>query len=339
MFHVNAVPPFSLNTPRYDMDTFSGRLRHWAAALNPFLLLENETSLRHAELMLKEFTHPTSPAALQLGQQLNPTNADLWSARLAVENCVHPTSKEVIHPLFRMSMFLPMNFMILPIMMAPSTLGSFYRTAGIQWFNQSYNSAVNYANRSSDKQPTAEIAKAYAATCVVAVGGSLAASAWIKKLPVGSLKATIIRAVGPFLAVAGAATANLAFMRKNEWMRGGEGLAVKDEDGVLRGRSVVAGKDSLYKCCLARILWNMPCMVLPVACAIPLRTFVPIAQRNPYRTEVLLQMLGLITGVPPALAAFNVYQTLPASQLEPSFQHLLRKDGSPVKSLTYYKGL
>lgn len=339
MFHVNAAPSFSLTTPRYNMDTFSGRLRHWAAALNPFLLAENEASLHRAQRMLKEFTHPTSPASLQLGQQLNPTNADLWSARLAVENCVHPTSKEVIHPLFRMSMFLPMNFMILPIMMAPSTLGSFYRTAGIQWFNQSYNSAVNYANRSSDKQPTSEIAKAYTATCVVAVGGSLAASAWIKKLPVGSLKATVIRAVGPFLAVAGAATANLAFMRQNEWRSTGVGLSVKDEDGEVRGTSVIAGKDSLYKCCLARILWNLPCMVLPVVCAIPLRTYVPMARRNPYLTEVLLQMLGLIVGVPPALAAFNVYQTLPASQMEPSFHGLLRKNGLPVKELTYYKGL
>lgn len=339
MLHVNPSVPFSLTTPRYDMNTFSGRLRHWAAALNPLLLLENEASLRHSQALLREFVTPSDPSKIRLGQRLNPTSTDLWNARLAVENCIHPTTHEVVHPLFRMSMFLPMNFLILPIMMAPSTMGSFYRTAGIQFLNQSYNSAVNYANRSSEAQPTTEIAKAYVATCVVAVGGSLGAAAWMKKLPTGSMKATVIRAVGPFLAVAGAATANLALMRQNEWCASGEGLEVKDEDGVGRGKSVVAGKDSLYKCCLARIMWNMPCMVLPVLCAIPLKRYVPIAQRNPYRTEVLLQMVGLLVGVPPALATFNTYQTLPADRLESSFHQLVRKDGSPVKALTYYKGL
>lgn len=319
------------------MNTFRGRLSHWARAINPLLLLENENSLHRAERMLAEARLQKSASAG--GAPKSPSDSELWSARLAVENCVHPTSKEVIHPLFRMSMFLPMNFMILPIMMAPSTLASFYRTAGIQWFNQSYNSAVNYANRSSDKQPTADILKAYGATCVVAVGGCLGASAWLKRLPVGSTKATVIRATVPFLAVAGAASANLAFMRKNEWMPSGQGLAVKDEDGVVRGQSLVAGRDSLYKCCLARILWNIPCMVLPIVCAIPLRTYVPIARRNPYLTEVMLQVVGLTLGVPPALAAFNIHQTIPASALEKQFHGLKRKDGSPVLELTYYKGL
>lgn len=325
------IPKFSLNQPRHDMNTFYGRLQHWSRALNPLLLLENQSSLEKKQQLLAQYK--SSPSHCKV------TDAELWAARLAVENCIHPTAKEVIHPLFRMSMFLPMNYLIVPAMMSPTTLSSFYLTAGTQWFNQSYNSAVNYANRSSDKQPLSEVAKAYTATVVVACGGSMGASAWLQRLPVGSLKATMIRATVPFLAVAFAAGVNLAFMRQNEWKPSGSGLQVKDEDGTVRGSSVMAGRDSLYKCCTARVLWNMPCMVLPILCAIPLRTYLPIARRNPYMTEVLLQITGLTIGVPPALAIFNINQTIPVSKMEPKFRHLKRKNGSPVLHMSYYKGL
>lgn len=327
----STVPPFSSSAPRYDMSTFWGRLQHWFHAIDPRLLLENESSLRVAQKMLAD--HKLH------GKRDGVSDAALWKARMAVENCIHPTSSEEIFPLFRMSMFLPMNFIIVPIMMSPYTLSSFYATAGIQWFNQSYNSAVNYANRSSDKQPVSDILKAYGATVAVAVGGSLGAAAWLKKLPTGSAKATVIRATLPFLSVAGASSANVAFMRKNEWMPSGQGLAVRDEDGVVRGKSLVAGRDSLLKCSLARILWNIPCMVLPIALAVPLRTHVPLARRNPYLTEVMLQVVGLTLGVPPALAAFSLTQRIPASQLEEKFHGLKRRNGAPVEMLEYYKGL
>eukprot|EP00796_Vickermania_ingenoplastis_P010709 gene10709-7440_t len=326
----SAYPPFSDTKPLYDMSTFGGRLRHWTRALNPTLLLENPSSLAKAQQILDDHRQ---------GRRGRATDAELWHARMAVESCVHPTTHEVISPWFRMSMFLPMNYVIVPAMMAPATLSSFYLTAGVQWANQSYNSAVNYCNRSSDKQPTSDIMKAYAATVVVAVGGNLCAAAWLRRIPPGTAAATVVRATMPFLAVAGAASANLALMRKNEWMSSGQGLLVKDEDGVARGTSVIAGRDSLYKCCMARVLWNIPCMVLPTVCAVPLRKFVPAARRNPYITEVLLQVVGLTAGVPPALAFYDVTQTLPADRLEPQFHGLKRRDGSPVKELTYYKGL
>lgn len=326
------APPssFSLEESKYDMGSFWGRTRYWAEAINPMMLLENERTLQKHQMLLDRWKD---------GQAGNVPDAELWHARTAIENCIHPTTKEVIFPAFRMSMFLPMNYFVVPFMMLPSTVMSVSRTVAIQWANQSYNSAVNYANRSSDKQPVSEIVKAYTAAVVVACGGSLMATMWLKRVPTGTVKANVIRATVPFMAVSCAAMVNLASMRKNEWLGSGQGIRVVDEDGVLRGSSPAAGWDSLKKCSVTRIIWNFPCMMLPTLCMMPLMRVSGFARRHTVPTECLLQMLGLTLGVPPALGAYNLTQTIPASQLEERFHGLTRKDGTPVQNLTYYKGL
>ncbi|KAK7194831.1 tricarboxylate carrier [Novymonas esmeraldas] len=324
------VPPFSMEGSKYDMNTLAGRTRYWAEAINPVMLLENERTLQRHQMLLDRW---------KAGQAGTVSDAELWHARAAVESCIHPTTKEVLPPPFRMSMFLPVNYVVVPCMMLPSTVMSVWRTVAIQWANQSYNSAVNYANRSSDKQPVSEIAKAYTAAVVVACGGSLMATMWLKRIPAGTTKATLIRATVPFLAVSCAATVNLASMRKNEWLSGGQGIRVVDEDGVVRGTSTAAGWDSLIKCSVTRLVWNLPCMTLPTLCMMPLLRVSPFARRHAVPAECLLQMLGLTIGVPPALGAYNLHQSIAASRLEPRFHGLTRKDGSPVQTLTYYKGL
>ncbi|EPY41692.1 tricarboxylate carrier [Angomonas deanei] len=305
---------FSDKYTKYNMDTFSGRVRYWTECINPLLLLENERSLQKHQMLLDRWKSGEKGLA----------NADLWAARRAVEQCIHPTSGDVIPPLFRMSAFLPMNFLIVPTMMAPATLTSVPRTMFIQWFNQTFNAAVNYANRSSDKQPVSEIGKAYGVAVTVACGGSLVATNMLKKLPSGTVKATIIRGTVPFIAVSTASVLNLAFMRKNEWMSGGKGIKVKDEDGTVRGESISAGRDSLAKCSATRIIWNLPCMVLPTLFMVPLAS-IPAIRAHPLVTETALQMLGLTLGVPPALAAFNINQTIGATSLEKEFQNFEAK--------------
>ncbi|KAG5508675.1 hypothetical protein JIQ42_08463 [Leishmania sp. Namibia] len=325
-----APAAFSMEGSKYNMSTFSGRIWYWTEAINPMMLLEKERTLQRHQMLLDRWRD---------GQAGSVPDADLWRARTAVENCIHPTTQEVIPPALRMSMFLPMNYLVVPLMMLPSTVMSVGRTVAIQWFNQSYNSAVNYANRSSDKQPLAETLKAYMAAVIVACGGSLMATMWLRRVPTGTTKATLIRATVPFLAVSCAAIVNLASMRKNEWLRGGSGIRVVDEDGVARGMSTAAGWDSLQKCSVTRIIWNLPCMMLPTLCTVPLMRVSSFARRHPTPTECLMQMLGLTLGVPPALATYSLQQTVPASTLEPAFHHLKRLDGSPVHTLKYYKGL
>ncbi|CAJ1005277.1 putative Tricarboxylate carrier [Leishmania naiffi] len=325
-----ATTAFSMEGSKHDMNTFWGRARYWTEAINPLMLLENERTLQRHQLLLDRWRD---------GQASTVPDADLWRARAALESCIHPTTQEVIFPAFRMSMFLPMNYVVVPLMMLPSTVMSVGRTMAIQWLNQSYNSAVNYANRSSDKQPASEIWKAYVAAVAVACGGSLMATVWLKRIPTKTTKATLIRATVPFLAVSGAATVNVASMRKNEWLSSGQGINVVDEDGVTRGKSTAAGWDSLKKCSATRIAWNLPCMLLPTLSVVPLMRVSSFVRHHTVLTESLLQMLGLTLGVPLALAAYNLHQTIPAWKLEPQFHGLQRLDGSPVKTLRYYKGL
>ncbi|KEG10223.1 putative tricarboxylate carrier [Trypanosoma grayi] len=314
----------------YDMDTYTGRSLYFFSSINPLLCFATERSLRQKQQLLDR---------VAAGEKVEASNKELWKARTAVENCIHPTSGEVIFPLFRMCAFLPMNSFIVPFMMTPGTISSVPRTIFIQWFNQSYNSAVNYANRSSDKQPIYELSKAYAAAVGISVSGALGATAALKRVQGGTLQATVIRASLPAVAVSAAAIANLSLMRKNEWMSSGQGLKVVDEDGEVRGYSTAAGMDSLKKCSVTRVVWNIPSMVLPTLLMAPLTTRFAFARAWPILTETVLQIAGLGVGVPLALGAFSTTVQIPASRLEPALQGLTRKDGTPVKTFTYYKGL
>ncbi|CCW64182.1 unnamed protein product [Phytomonas sp. EM1] len=324
------TPPFSLKEPKYDMNTVMGRSLYFVEAINPLLLLETKTSLEKHRELLKQW---------EKKEIKDVPDAKLWWSRNALEQCIHPTSGEVIFPLFRMCSFLPLNFLLVPYMMLPSTVTSVSRTIFIQWLNQSINAAINYANRSSDKQPALEIFKAYTAAVTVACGGTLTATMMLRRVSHASLRGMIIRGTIPFLAVSVAGIVNLAVMRRNEWMRSGSGLEVKDEDGVPRGMSTQAGRDSLLKCSISRPVWNAPCMMLPTLLSMPIMRYYGSARRHPIMTETLLQILGLSLGVPFALGLFNPIQTIPATKLEPRFQNLPRKSGAPVVNYTYYKGL
>lgn len=314
----------------YDMDTYRGRVLYFFSSINPLLCFETERSLLRQRLLLDR---------VRDGEKVAVDDKTLWKARTALETCVHPTTGGVVFPLFRMCALLPMNVFIVPFMMTPGTVRSVPRTVFIQFFNQSYNSAVNYANRSSDERPIGELVKAYAAAVGISVFGALGATVLLRRVPVGTLQATVIRGTVPCLAVSAAAIANLSLMRRNEWTSSGEGLRVVDEDGEVRGHSVAAGMDSLRKCSLTRVVWNLPSMVLPTLLMAPLTARFAFAKTYPVFTETALQIAGLSVGVPMALGAFNPTVRIPADRLEPAFQGLTRKDGTPVRMFTYYKGL
>ncbi|KAG8346408.1 putative Tricarboxylate carrier [Trypanosoma vivax] len=325
-----SCPPFSLTKPRYDMDTYAGRTLYFFSTTNPLLCFETAASLRrHKELLDR----------VAAGEKVEASNKYLWKARTAVDICVHPTTGDVIFPLFRMCAFLPVNSFIIPFMMAPSTIRSVPRTVFIQWFNQSYNSAVNYANRSSDKQPVWGLITAYAAAVSVSVAGALAATAAMNRVQGGTMKATFLRATLPFIAVSSGSIVNLAMMRKNEWMPSGSGLKVTDEDGETRGLSRAAGVDSLLRCSFTRVVWNVLSMVLPLLFVPPLTSSFAFARANAALVEGALQISSLAVGVPMALGAFSTTVFISPNRLESEFQELKRRDGTPVKIFSYYKGL
>jgi tricarboxylate carrier len=322
------VPHFDPAKDRYDMDTLWGRLLHRYRLIDPRGLFVTEATLRQYQEAI---------AKAGKGDKGGHTDAELWDMKFAVEGSVHPTTNEVISPLFRMSAYVPVNIPIVTSMTMPAVIGSPAATMFVHWFNQSYNCAVNYANRSGDSQSVDGLFKAYVAAVTVSLAGGLGATYAMKKMGGGGgMGATIVRATLPFTAVVASGCANVSIMRWGEWQV--DGVPVMDDEGTVRGKSLVAGTDGLMKCWFARFAWNVPPMVLPPLLAIPLASVPFLAKRMRF-VEAGLCLGGISFGVPLALAYFKPYTTISADALEPQFHHLTNSKGLQVKEFTFYKGI
>lgn len=323
------TPEFSLTKPRFSMDTFAGRCAYFYSAIDPRMCLQTEKTIGDAKALLAEYKAGTLKRKV--------SGDELWAARGAIDACVHPATGQVINPLFRFAAFIPVNFFIIPFMVLPSTVASPSRTIFIHWFNQTFNSCVNYSNRASDEQPIGILLQAYAAAVGASLGTALGATYALKKMGTApSVKSSVVRAVLPFLACGISGSANVSMMRQSEWR--GEGIPVTDEDGQIRGYSRAAGKIALMECSVARFLWNMPPMLFPPLLLIPFAAS-PFAKRHAIALETLLVVAGMILGVAPALAFFPLNETVAPTSLEEQFHGLKRKNGEPVRNLTFYKGL
>ena len=323
------APLFSLRTSYYDQSTLWGRTQTVVQSLNPMLCLETESSLEGPRMLMRQAKEGTLPKGKY-------SDAELWGARLKVEACVHAPTNSVIFPLFRMCAFVPANYFIVPFMMAPSTISSVPRTIFAHWLNQSYNASVNYSNRAGDTTDINLLVQAYAMAVTVSVSGALVATNVMKRMGGGqSVGATLARAFLPMGAVAASGIANLLLMRKEELT---DGVPIMDDDGNVRGKSVVAGRIGLAECAAARVLWNIPCMTLPPLLA-PFLARAAIFRAHPSRAELLLIYAGVAIGVPPAIAYFPQRETVDASKLEDRFREMKNADGRLVESFTFNKGI
>ena len=322
--YVHPTPEFSLTKPRSDMGTFAGRCAYFYTAIDPRMCLRTSRSIEDARALLRGYKDGTLAHAA--------SNEELWAARATIDACVHPTTNQPTHPLLRFSAFIPVRFATIAFMMQPSTVASPARTIFIHWFNQTYISCVNYSNRASDGLALGTVLQAYAAGMSAGLCCALGATYAMKRMgSAPSPRTAVVRAVLPFLAVGTSGAANLCLTRQSEWR--GEGIAVADEDGEVRGKSRAAGRMAVLECCAPRYLWNVPPMLLP-----PL-LLIPLVKRHPAALETLLVAAGMAVGVAPALALFPLRETVAASALEAEFHALRRRNGEPVRHLTFYKGL
>ena len=142
-----------------------------------------------------------------------------------------------------------------------------------------------------------------------------------------------------FAGCVGAGWASLVLMRRDELAHG---VNVVDGDGAVRGQSRVAAREGIGKCCAARVVWNIPATgITPVALAAwhatPLCAALPFAPKMAVDTAIITS--GIIVGVYGGQALYVQRASIDAAALEPEFQGLAAKDGSPVTSFTYNKGL
>jgi tricarboxylate carrier len=322
------VPPFSLTKPRYDQSTWAGRSKHFYAVTSPKTLLLSTADIDAAKALLEKYKDGDRSAS----------DAALWEARGTIEASLHPDTGEPIPKIFRFAMFGPANLFIVPSMLLPSTIASFGRTILAHWNNQSYNAAVNYANRNaSSEAPMSTLAAAYTGAVGVSVSIALGASAIVKRVTNPGL-ATLVRATLPYSACAGAGCLNLMLMRQSELT---DGVEVIDHEGTNHGRSLVAGQQGITKCCIARMLWNAPPMIIPPLIMAKLGGLSAFKSSPRLTLVAEVGIIGacIMAAVPPALGAFPQTDSIAASGLEPQFQGKKDSKGQPINTFFFNKGL
>jgi tricarboxylate carrier len=326
------TPPFSLSSPRYDQGSFVGRTLHFYSVNDPFTLARSNAEIAAARERLEQYKRDGVGKA-----------EELWEARRLVESAVHPDTGDVIPAPLRFSAFVPMNMFIVTATLSPIVLNSFAMTGMCHLVNQSYNAAINFANRNaSNPVPTDKLLEGFAGAVTTSLSFGLSATWMTRKvasMPGASPKAAgIIRATLPFLASALAGSANVGLMRRNELT---DGVDMYDHEGVCRGKSVKAGETGIMKCAAARMIWNVPAMFLPAVFMNQLDKVqwlrrVPVLRMA---ADVGVATSCLMVAVSPALAVFPQRDCLEVTTLEPGLQGLKDSQGNPVDRLWYNKGL
>lgn len=132
----------------YNLETYPGRIAHFYTILDPRTLLTNNKQLQESLNTLKQYKeNPSilykSPTSNEINKEMNKK---LWESKLMKQSIIHPDEQKPIFWAFRFSAFPVINIPITTLLLYP---GSTTITVVSQFINQTYNVAVNYANRNA----------------------------------------------------------------------------------------------------------------------------------------------------------------------------------------------
>jgi len=321
----------NLSAPRYDQATFFGRFRHFLQVTDSRTLFTTQSQLDEALKALSEYEQKGSP----------PVTAEeaerLWNFKKTRDAVIHPDTGEKIFPLFRLSSFVPTNVLICAGMLAPNpAMGS---VIFWQWINQSYNIALNHANRNASNQlSNSTIAKTYAAAVAISCGVAVGLGELTKRVPLSPSMRGGLQRVVPFTAVSVAGVVNVFMMRWNETK---QGITVFDGEGKELGKSKKAGFNALSQVAFSRVATSFPCLMLP---PVVMNYFdsTGLFQKSPWlRQPVNLGVITviLVTALPASVAIFPQIVSTSPNKLETEFHHIVDRTGTPVDKVYYNKGL
>ena len=153
------APPFDLRVPRFDQSTFAGRWMSFQQSTDFRTLFIDEDTIKRSLGILETYKKNAAAAgpAASVASITKYTNDELWEARRVVEATCHPETNEPIFAPVRFAAFAPANIPICTLLIWPNPSPALAIFG--QWINQSYNVAVNYANRNmSNPMPTNVVA-------------------------------------------------------------------------------------------------------------------------------------------------------------------------------------
>jgi tricarboxylate carrier len=313
----------NLDEPRWDQSTYMGRAKHFFTTTNPLNLLRSNADLERARDIVTKY---------RKGEGLKDlTEDELWAAKHLYDSAFHPDTGEKMLVFGRMSAQVPMNMLITGAMM------TWYKTTGAvvfwQWFNQSFNAAVNYTNRSGGSPVTVpQLATSYALATSSALATALGLNSLTKSMP------PLIGRWVPFAAVAAANCVNIPLMRRHELT---SGIPVFDDQNNQVAVSTEAAKRGITSVVISRI-----CMCAPSMMAIPLYMNhlekKGVLKRRPWISAPLqIALCGVILtfATPLCCALFPQKASVEVSKLEPSARDQILKLPNPPTVVYYNKGL
>lgn len=318
-------PPFTLEKPRYNQDTFVGRLKHFLDVTDPRTLFVSKEKLEKSIALLEQFKNGTLPDDV--------SDRELWQALKVKQAIIHPDTGEKIFMPFRMSGFVPFGSPIVVGLLLPNP--TLVQTVFWQWLNQSHNACVNYSNRNATKKtPVARFIIGYCGAVTSAVGIAVSLSLLIRRANrMNPAVKLIVQKFVPFPAVATASTCNVVLMRYNELF---EGIEVFNENQQVIGTSQAAGRKALKETAYTRMILPAPILLLPPV----IMTFLERTQLLRRRPRLHLPFNAVVTtlsfafALPVAIALFPQTSSIRYEQLEPAIQQL-----TSDSQLYYNKGL
>jgi uncharacterized membrane protein (DUF106 family) len=209
---------FDSDEPEFDQNTYLGRFEEFRSVADPFKAFFTNGRIREMQAMLERIRQEEQQNFEKTGsRKMERSDQEIKQIRTAqtvVSTAIHPDTKEMLPWVLRFSSFLPMNIPIGFgfIIAAPTP----FNTIFWQWINQTYNAALNYANRNASSTYTnQDIIKSYLA----ATGSSITISLVIRKIlekrtaGVTGAKGYVYNTISSFFACASAGFLNAWFMR------------------------------------------------------------------------------------------------------------------------------
>uniref|UniRef100_A0A8D0BJP3 Sidoreflexin n=1 Tax=Salvator merianae TaxID=96440 RepID=A0A8D0BJP3_SALMN len=318
------ITRFNIDAPRWDQNTFIGRVKHFFNITDPRTLLVSERELDSAKVLVESCRVGTVPPGT--------TQEHLFYAKKLYDSAFHPDSGEKMNLIGRMSFQVPGGMAITGFML------QFYRTVPAvvfwQWVNQSFNAIVNYTNRNAASPITVkQIGVAYFTATSTALATAVGLNLYTKKAP--SLVARWV----PFVAVAAANCVNIPLMRQQELING---ITVTDENDNPLGKSKKAAVKGITQVVISRITMAAPGMILLPIIMERLEKYPFMKNIHFLHAPLQTVLVGgfLIFMVPVACALFPQRSSIAVSQLEPDLREsIVAKYGDKVPYVYFNKGL
>ncbi|CAM4703772.1 unnamed protein product [Lepidochelys kempii] len=315
---------FSIDAPRWDQNTFVGRLKHFFNITDPRTVLVSEHELDRAKALVESCRAGLVPPGTSQEQ--------LFYAKKLYDSAFHPDSGEKMNLIGRMSFQVPGGMAITGFML------QFYRSVPAvvfwQWVNQSFNALVNYTNRNAACPISlTQIGVAYVSATSTALVTAVGLNLYTKRAP------PLVARWVPFAAVAAANCVNIPMMRQQELING---IMVTDEKDRELGYSRVAAAKGITQVVVSRIVMAAPGMVLlPILMErLEKLSFMKRIQVLHAPLQVMLAGGFLLFMVPVACSLFPQRCSLALSSLEPELRACIQAThGDCVPYVYFNKGL